>query len=66
MRIYLNGEIRELDEGSSILQLLEMLGLRLERIAVELNRSVVRRGDWAATVLKDNDRLEIVHFVGGG
>ncbi len=66
MRIYLNDEIKELDDGSSILQLLEGLGLRLERVAVELNRSVVRRGDWAATILKDGDKLEVVHFVGGG
>lgn len=66
MRIYLNDEIKELAEGSSVLQLLEMMGLRLERVAVELNRSVVKRGDWAATILKDGDRLEVVHFVGGG
>lgn len=42
------------------------LDLPAARIAVELNRAVVRRNDWGTTVLQDDDRIEIVHFVGGG
>jgi len=42
------------------------LDLPAQRVAVELNRNVVRRNDWSSTMLQDDDRLEIVHFVGGG
>jgi len=37
-----------------------------DRVAVELNREIVSRAQWSGTQLKDGDRLEIVHFVGGG
>jgi thiamine biosynthesis protein ThiS len=46
--------------------LIEELDLPPARIAVELNRDVVRRSDWSTTELRDDDRIEIVHFVGGG
>lgn len=66
MRLVVNGEEREVPEGASLSQLVELLGLTPERIAVELNREVVRRADWSETRLSEGDRLEIVHFVGGG
>ena len=66
MRVELNGESKELDEGTTLLSLIEQLSLAPERVAVELNRDVVRRADWPATQLSDGDRVEIVHFVGGG
>ena len=66
MRVELNGESKELAEGSTLLSLIEQLSLAPERVAVELNRDVVRRADWPATQLSDGDRVEIVHFVGGG
>jgi thiamine biosynthesis protein ThiS len=47
-------------------ELVEELSLAPSRIAVELNGEVVRRDNWAATVLSEEDRLEVVHFVGGG
>lgn len=62
----LNGERREVAEGISLLQMIETLGLPAERIAVELNQSVVRRIDWPRITLQESDRVEIVHFVGGG
>ena len=64
--LLLNGERREVADGVSLAQLIETLGLAPERIAIELNQSVVRRAEWAGTKLKENDRIEIVHFVGGG
>ena len=65
MKIFVNGELR--DVNSSILgELIAELDLPVARIAVELNREVVRRSDWDSTMLKDDDRIEIVHFVGGG
>jgi sulfur carrier protein len=44
----------------------EHLAMKSDRVAVELNREIVPRANWEATILKDNDQLEIVHFVGGG
>jgi len=46
--------------------LLEMLGMKADRVAVELNREIVPRDRWASTYLTEGDRLEVVHFVGGG
>ncbi len=66
MRVELNGEPRELGEGATLLTLIEQLALAPERVAVELNRDVVRRTDWPGTRLAEGDRVEIVHFVGGG
>ena len=66
MWLLLNGERREVANELSLAQLAETLKLPAERIAIELNQSVVRRSDWATKLLKENDRVEIVHFVGGG
>jgi thiamine biosynthesis protein ThiS len=66
LRILINGEVKECEEGLSLSALLDLLELPPQRIAVELNREVVRRVDWKSTVLRNDDRLEIVHFVGGG
>jgi len=65
MKVFVNGELREL-EISTLAELITELDLPVARIAIELNREVVRRSDWGSTMLKDEDRIEIVHFVGGG
>jgi len=66
MKITLNGEIKELETAVNLDQLLELFSLPSQRVAVELNREVVRRKDWERTTIKEADRIEIVHFVGGG
>ena len=66
LRIELNGEPKELEEGATLQTLVEHLSLAPERLAVEHNREVVRRADWPTHKLSDGDRVEIVHFVGGG
>ena len=66
MRILINGKGKECEEGISLSALIELLELQPQRIAIELNREVIRRADWKSTVLRNEDRLEIVHFVGGG
>jgi thiamine biosynthesis protein ThiS len=66
LRILINGEGKELDDGVSLSELIDLLDLPAQRVAVELNREVVRRTDWNRTILKNDDHLEIVHFVGGG
>jgi thiamine biosynthesis protein ThiS len=65
MKVFINGEAREF-RGTSLAELISQLDLPAARIAVELNREVVRRSEWAGTMLRDEDRIEIVHFVGGG
>jgi len=66
MKLQINGEQRELAGGLTLAALLEQLGMKPDRVAVELNREIVRREVWAHTHLQDGDRLEIVQFVGGG
>ncbi len=66
MRVYLNGESKEVQGNPSLADLITRLDLPAPRIAVELNREVVRRSAWGETILHDEDRIEIVHFVGGG
>ena len=66
MRILVNGEDREVEENISLLQLVAVLSLKAEQIAIELNHNVVRRSQWENTLLKVDDKVEIVHFVGGG
>lgn len=66
MRLSINGEEKSFPDGLSLAQLIEQLGMKGDRVAVELNREIVARAVWAGTQLRDGDRLEIVHFVGGG
>jgi sulfur carrier protein len=66
LRVHVNGEGKEVVEGVSLTDLIKQLDLPIQRIAVELNREVVRRSEWDKTALRNGDRIEIVHFVGGG
>ena len=66
VNIHLNGESREFSDGLTVEALIAVLALEPTRVAIEINRQVVRRHQWAATTLHDGDQVEIVHFVGGG
>jgi thiamine biosynthesis protein ThiS len=66
MTLQINGEKRELRDGLLLSSLIEEMGMKADRVAVERNGDIVPRGRWVETVLHDGDRLEIVHFVGGG
>lgn len=66
MHIVLNGDSFETAGGSTIDTLLLQLGISRERVAVELNADIVPKGDYAKQLLSDGDKIEIVHFVGGG
>ena len=66
MEILINGESREVPLAISLQDLLRLLELKEDRVPVELNRDIVRRDRWPETRLRDQDRLEIVQFVGGG
>jgi thiamine biosynthesis protein ThiS len=66
LNLRINGEDREVADNLSLQELVTQLNLTPERLAIELNQNVVRRADWGSTELNENDRVEIVHFVGGG
>ncbi len=71
MKIHINGEERLFVDKAkpaefTLAAFIEDLGMKSDRVAVELNRDIVPRDRWSETLLKDGDRLEIVHFVGGG
>jgi sulfur carrier protein len=65
MRIVLNGQEQTFGP-ITLAVLVEQLGMKQDRVAVELNRNIVPRAKWTETNLAEGDRLEIVHFVGGG
>lgn len=64
--IQVNGEPREVKENIFLSELVASLGLKAEQVAIELNQTVVRRALWESTGLQESDKVEIVHFVGGG
>ena len=66
MTIFINGEARELDGVSTLAALLHVLELPKQRVAIELNKTVIRKQDWESTQIANNDKVEVVHFVGGG
>ena len=67
MKLNINGEEREFNTSAlTLAALVETLGMKADRVAVELNRDILPRTLWAETMLKEGDRLEVVHFVGGG
>ncbi len=69
MKLHINGEERDFPAPPTpftLAALVELLGMKPDRVAVELNRDIVPRDRWLETQLKDGDRLEVVHFVGGG
>jgi len=66
MTVIVNGESKDFPSGGSLAAFIEQLGLKGDRIAVELNREIAPRSRWTEIALAEGDRLEIVHFVGGG
>ena len=66
INIHLNGEVREVPASGDLTALLQLFSLSEKRVAIEVNGVVVRRDDWSTTVVADGDRIEVVHFVGGG
>jgi sulfur carrier protein len=65
MNLIINGENRSV-LAETLTSLVEQLGMKPDRVAIELNREIVPRDRWSQTALKNGDQLEIVHFVGGG
>ncbi len=65
MLIFVNGEEKSI-EPMTVLGYLETLAIDPRRVAVEVNLDILPKGDYATTMLNDGDKVEIVHFVGGG
>ena len=66
MEVFVNGEARELQEGMTVTQLLEVMDLTAKRLAVEVNLEIVPRSAHMTHVLRPGDRVEVVHAIGGG
>ena len=66
MTLQINGESKDVADGLTLAALIAQLGSKPDRVAVELNLEIIPRDKWPETILGNGDRLEIVHFVGGG
>lgn len=66
MRLIVNGEDRAFAAVRDVAELVARLGLDSRKVAVELNLAIVPRSAYASTLLAEGDRIEIVHFIGGG
>jgi thiamine biosynthesis protein ThiS len=66
LNIIVNGNEKETTDGMAVSELIIALGLKPEQVAIEVNRKIVRRAEWPSTTLSEGDKVEVVHFVGGG
>ena len=66
MTVAINGEVREVPAGLTVAGLLAHLGINADRVAIERNLEILPRARWPETAVEPDDRLEMVHFVGGG
>lgn len=66
MKVIINGEEHNLEKETSVTDLVGKFSLKKESVAVELNLNIVKKDKYDATFVKEGDKIEIVHFVGGG
>ena len=66
MKITVNGSPQEVPEGLTLPAMFRLIGVDPTRVAVELNRRILRKADWDSTTIQDGDSIEVVTFVGGG
>jgi thiamine biosynthesis protein ThiS len=69
MDLIINARPRQMDglpDGSTVADLVQALAMQADRVALECNGAIVPRAQWSITPLHNGDRLEVVHFVGGG
>ena len=66
MKVQINGEMRDFEAPMSVLQLLTVMNLPSQKIAVELNLEIVPKSAYRSQMVAAGDRIEIVHFIGGG
>ena len=66
MRVFINGETRELQEGESLMSFIKKEGVETKIMAAAINMQIVKKDDWEKRLLEDGDKLELLQFVGGG
>jgi thiamine biosynthesis protein ThiS len=66
IEIQVNGDRTRVPANRTVSEILNVLGLPQDRVAVEMNRAIVRKNDWATVTVPAGADVEIVHFVGGG
>ena len=66
IKVFINGERREVPKIFNLEELVEHFSMPSKCVAIELNRIVIRRNDWGTTTVRNDDAVEIIHFVGGG
>jgi len=66
MTIIINGDVKEIPNGLNLEDVLNFFSLPSQRVAVELNKTVVPRREWGTTTVAESDKIEVIHFVGGG
>ena len=66
MKVIINGEEKEIKEGTRIGELLKELGIEEKTMASAVNMEVVKKEDWDSHVIHEGDKVEFLHFVGGG
>lgn len=66
MEIIVNGESQHIKENSTVLELLDKLKVKEKTMAVAINMKIVKKEEWKSHVIHEGDKLELLHFVGGG
>ncbi len=66
MKVTVNGEVKEIPAGTTLLQLIEELGIGEKVMAAAVNMEIVKKERWPEHPLQEGDRIELLHFVGGG
>jgi len=66
MQIQVNGEVREISEGTDLKSLIDELQITQKVMAAAVNMEIVKKEKWSDCILREGDRVELLHFVGGG
>jgi sulfur carrier protein len=66
MKIIVNGEDRDIDDNLTVDALILVLGIKVKVMAIAVNMDIVKKEDWNTHLIKENDKIELLHFVGGG
>jgi len=66
VNVTVNGEVRECSDGTTLASLINDLGIKVKVMAAAVNMNVVKKADWEDYLIREDDKIELLHFVGGG
>jgi len=66
MKIIVNGEDRDIDDNLTVDALILVLGIKVKVMAIAINMDIVKKDNWNTHIIEENDKIELLHFVGGG